>query len=304
MSQLNLGSPIQASLNFQPGGDPYSALASGGVAGLGAAYQQSYNSALSLNQQNYNNIISGYGTLGTNIANTLGQGGTGWGVAQPAATAIAQTQAQQTGGAFQNSINSGTGNSTAATAAQRGANLNAQQAYAGLGSQLASSYAGYEANLGQSQLNFMNSVNVPYPDAQSYSNLYQQYGQQAATQQQFALQQQAQQQLLRSSGGRPSGGGVSTPQMPGISSAGRGGFPSGSASTPTPNYGSNNFNTGPNGGTGYGILNGGLGGQTQGYQPPWVGTNPYLDPMTDGGDVYGPSDIGGDGGGFIDESSY
>lgn len=245
MSQLStLGSPIGGSLNFQPGGNPLLGIL-GGPAGLAQQYGQSYNSALQTNQQNYNNILQGYQTVMNNVGNTLGQGGP-LGVATPQEQLIQRQYQQNSGDAINQSINNGLGNSTAATAAQRGASFDAGQSTAGLLANLDQTYAGYEANLGQSQLNFMNSVQVPYPNGAEYNQLYQQYGQQQATAQQFALQQQAQQMALRSSGGRPSGGGVSTPQMPGMPGAtqqpmGSGLTPSGFA-LPSNNFGQGSGN--------------------------------------------------------------
>lgn len=240
MSQL--GQPISGNLNFAPSGsgNPYAGIMAG-PAGLAQQYSQSYNSALAANSQNYQNILGGYQTVMNNVGNTLGQGGTPWGVAAPAAQAIGDVYAQQSGGAMQNSINRGVGNTTAATAAQRGASLDASKAYAGLGSQLASTYAGYEANLGQAQLNFMNGVQIPYPNGQEYSSLYQSYGAQqqaaASAAQQMALSQQ-QMRMAAGRGGSGGGGGVSVPAAPrgGTYGSGSSGFPSGGGVAPT-NYG-------------------------------------------------------------------
>lgn len=237
----SLGSPINSSLQFQQGGNPIAGLAGGGLAGLGQAYQQSYNSYLSTNQQLYDQINAGYGTVLNNIGNTLGQGGTGYGVAQGAADQITEEGNQAASGGIQNSINSGVGKSTAAVAAQRGYLSTTQQSLKGLGLGLANEYAGYEANLGQSQLNFMNSLNAPPPNAAAYSQLAQQYGQQQQFAATNALQQQAlqyQQQSSRIAAGRSAaggaGGGVSTPQMPrgGTYGSGGGGMPSGNATAP------------------------------------------------------------------------
>lgn len=211
MSQLsNLGAPINAALNFQPGGNPYAGLASGGLAGLAMQYGQDYNSYVQTNQQNYNNIVGGYNTVLQNVGNTLGQGGNGWGVAQGAANAITAQGNKMAGGAIQNSINSGVGKSTAAVAAQRGASSDTQQALGQLGNSLANTYAGYQSGIGQNQLAFMNSVNAPPPNAAAYSALYQQYGTQQQAAANMALQQEAltaQQKAASAAGGRGGGGG-------------------------------------------------------------------------------------------------
>lgn len=242
---MALGSNISAGLNYNPSGagNPYSGIMAG-PAGLAANYGLSYNNALQANQQNYNNIIGGYETVLGNVGNTLGQGG-GWGVAAPAAQSIADTYAQQSGGAMQNSINKGIGNTTAASAAQRGAALDANKAYAGLGAQLAQTYAGYEANLGQSELNFMNGVQIPYPNGAEYSSLYQQYGEAQQTAAQLAQQMALSQQQLRMSAGRSQGsgggggGGTSIASRPrgGTYGSGGGGFASGSGGDSSTTWG-------------------------------------------------------------------
>lgn len=235
----NLGQPINATLNYQPGGNPLLGLA-GGIGGLAQQYGQDYNSYLAANQTNYNNITAGYGTVMQNVANSLGQGGTDWGVAQPAANSIVMAGNRAAGGAIQNSINSGVGKSTAAVAAQRGVTADTQQALGSLGANLANTYAGYQSQIGQNELGFMNSVQAPPPNAAAYGALAQQYG---TTQQQsanLAMQQQALNQQQRSanlaaSRGMSGSGGVSIPQAPrgGTFGSGSGGFPSGGGVAPT-----------------------------------------------------------------------
>ncbi len=309
----NLGAPIQADLAFQPGGNPYV----GGLPGLGIAYQQSYNSALAANQKNYQNIIGGYDTLKQNIASTLGQTGDGWGIAQAGANAIARQSAQATGGALQNSINSGVGKSTAAVAAQRGANFDTEQAYAGLGNQLASTYAGYEGNLGLSELGFMNSIQEPYPDTAGYNSLAQQYGQQQATAQQMAMQAQALQLQKRQLGagagaGRSGGGGVSIPNAPrgGTDGSGGGGFASGGSGDLSMFGGGGGSN--PYGIGGRNPFSGGGGGG--GYSSPVVNTSSVVpgDPNNPFGGNTGDENMLGEGsdsgtivaGGFGDMSGH
>ncbi len=301
MSQL--GTPINAALNFAPGGNPLLA-SGGGLAGLGLDYGASYASALKANQQNYNNIIGGYQTVLGNVGNTLGQGSTPWGVAGPAAQAIQDTYAQQSGGALQNSISRGVGGSTAAVAQQRGAALDASKAYAGLGAQLAQTYAGYQSNLGQGQLGFMNSVSSPYPNAGAYNQLY---GMQASY-----AQAQRDRQLAMGLGaanrapGAPQAGGAS-----GIGSAG---------ATNAAKFGGGGGVGGGGGinvpGTGFGGYTGPAGSFSQTYTS---GANPYglgqgggfgLNPTASGG-AYGGGGIpyygggggysGGYGGGQVDE---
>jgi hypothetical protein len=185
MSALN----IQGNLPWNAAGGGMVAAASSPAA-LGQQYASSYDAALAMNQQNYTNIMQGYGTLNQQVANTLGQGGTPWGVAAPAAQAISDTLTDQMGTTTQGLINAGLGNSTVMNSLQQGNALQAQKAYGSLGSQLAQTYAGYESNLGLSQLNFMNSVNAQYPNPQAYSQLLQQAGYSQIAQQQMQMAQQ------------------------------------------------------------------------------------------------------------------
>lgn len=303
MSQL--GNQISAGLNYAPStpGNPYAGILAGPM-GLAQQYGQSYNNALSANQQNYNNIIGGYQTVMGNVGNTLGAGG-GWGVAAPAAQAIGDVYAQQSGGALQNSINRGIGNTSAATAAQRGASLDASKAYAGLGAQLSSTYAGYEANIGQNELNFMNGVQIPYPNGAEYSSLYQQYGQQQQAQASMAQQMALSQQQLRlaagSRGGGGGGGGVSIPATPrgGTYGSGGGSFPSGGGVNPGMFGGIASDNIGKNGPMTGGVYtpqstNGFTGGFTGSSGPPGSGFNPWGGSA--GAATGGGMSVGGSGG--------
>jgi hypothetical protein len=118
-----------------------------------------YQNTLSGQQSAQQGIQSGYNALGGQVANTLGYGGTPWGVAAPAAQSIADVYQGQMGSAQQNLINSGLGNSTVLQSVQRGIGLDAAKAYGGLGAQLAQTYAGYESQLGLAGLNYANQAN-------------------------------------------------------------------------------------------------------------------------------------------------
>jgi hypothetical protein len=208
-------------------GGPY-----GGVLGaLGNAYTSAYGGYLGAAQQQYNNILGGYqqlmgnqiagqgqiqggyGTLGQQIANTLGQGGNGWGIAGPAAQAIQDVYQNQLGQNKEQAAATGLGNTSVLQQENTGAGLQAQKAYAALGSNLAQTYAGYQsqlglaglgyanqalqqnAQLGQNQLGWENSVNIQPPNAADYGQLAGQLGQAVTSQQQLGLaQQQLQQQ--------------------------------------------------------------------------------------------------------------
>lgn len=291
MAAYNPGNPIDGAIDIQPGGNPYMGYAGGGLAGLAQSYQQDYASYLNTNKSLYDKITKGYGTVMNNVANTLGQGGD-WGVAQPGADAIAMQARRSAGGAIQNSINSGIGKSTAAVAAQRGVNQDANYAYSQLAAALADKYAGYQAQLGTSQLGFMNSVTAPPPNAAAYSSLFQQYGQQQQAAQNMIMQQAALDAQTRAANLAASrsmvaggGGGVSIGQRPrgGTYGSGGGGFASGGGVDPSAYGLGSNYNP-------YGFLNAGrVGGQSvipSGYSG---GTSPI---------AIDNSDIGGGGGGF------
>lgn len=169
-------------------------------------YMGAYSNALSLNQQNYANILSGYqqtqgqqqtaqqaieGGYG-NLYNTVMGSIQGIGASQ--AQAIRDAYAQQSGASAQQLINSGLGNTTVQQSVQRGNLADEQKAQTGLANQMAQLTAGYQSNLGQAglnyanqanmqntalkgqQLNWMNSVNSPYPNAQAYGQLALQQG--------------------------------------------------------------------------------------------------------------------------------
>lgn len=270
-----LGQPIDAGLNLGVGGNPLAGYA-GGVAGLAQQYGLDYNNYINTNKQLYDKITAGYGTVMANVGNSLGQGGTPWGVAQGAADDINSAARNAAGGAISRSISSGTGKSTAAAALQRGV-LNTQgRQLRDLGLGLADKYAGYEAQLGQNQLNFMNSVTAPPPNAAAYGMLAQQYGQAQQQQANLGLQQQALNAQTRAANqaaaARGSGqGGVSIPQMPrgGTYGSGATSFPSGGGVTPTSGNANPWASSGPSisgypGGGGFGGSAGVFGGSNVG----------------------------------------
>lgn len=236
-----------------------------------------YQNVLGGLQQGVANVGTGYTNLMSGINNTLGANygvpgvNNQWGVAAPAASAIQKLYSAQTGQQFdangnpigkptggsiaQDLANRGLGNTTAFQDANRGAFTDYGNAIGALGAQLGQTYAGYQNNVGQaylqqqqagnamianqgdSQLGFMNSVQIPYPDANSYANILYQQGQAS----QAAAQQAQQLQIFKMGlgrGGGSSGGGVGTPQMPrgGTYGSGGGGFASGGPGSSV-NYG-------------------------------------------------------------------
>jgi hypothetical protein len=125
-----------------------------------------YQNLLGLNQNNYSNILGaysggasqlqgnlsgiypGYGALTGQIKDTLGLSGGGWGVAAPAAEAIKNAGIAEQGKIGQQMTNQGLGNTTVSGNMANQANYFTQQAYGGLGAQLAQTFAGYQSQLG------------------------------------------------------------------------------------------------------------------------------------------------------------
>lgn len=195
---------IGGALNFGGGG---ANMFSGGAAGLAASYAQAYNSALETNQASYDNIINGYNQLAgqqLNNQNAITQGyntltsqvmGGLEGSANAQRQLIDRQYTQQAGQASQQLTNSGLNNSTVVQSLQRGITFDQQLAQTNLANQFAQLQAQYQTQLGLSglgyqdqanqqqmqlgvqQLNWMNSVEAPYPDAGAYSALAQYYGQ-------------------------------------------------------------------------------------------------------------------------------
>jgi hypothetical protein len=163
-------------------------------------YMGAYSNALSLNTQNYNNILAGYQGLGQSqvgAQNQISQGyntltnqvmGDIQGIDASQRQALTDQYAQNSGNAAQGLINSGLGNTTVANSVQRGQQLDYQKANVALSNQMAQLTAGYQSSLGlaglnyqnqanmqntalgSQQLGFMNSVNSPYPNAQAYND--------------------------------------------------------------------------------------------------------------------------------------
>lgn len=207
------GSSLQIPGNLNFGSAPAFDF-SGNPASLGANYQNTYQNALNLNQQNYANILSGFqGTMAAqNQAQNQIQGGYGnlqasvlggiQGIGASQSQAIADAYARQSGAEAQGLVSRGLGNTTVANSVQHGLMLDKQKADISLANQIAGLQAGYQSNIGLAGLNFgnqanmqntalanqqlgwMNSVNAPYPNAGMYGQLAQQYG---ASQQQNRL---------------------------------------------------------------------------------------------------------------------
>lgn len=179
---------------------------SGNPAALSASYANAYNAALGLNSANYRNILSGYqqtagnlnsatqavaggyGRLQTDVLNDLSIAGS------TQRQAINDTYAQEQGAAMQKLINRGLGNTTIQQGVQRGLIFDREKANVALAEQIANLKASYRSNLGlaglqyqgqaamqnaaqaNQQLQWMNTVQAPYPDASAYAKLAEMYG--------------------------------------------------------------------------------------------------------------------------------
>ncbi len=176
------------------------------LASLGTHYASAYNSALAMNSSNYTNILAGYQqTLGQQTKaqdaiaggytdlynNVLGQLGN---QGQTQRNQINRDYASGLGRAGQQLIDRGLGNSTVQSSVNRGFEADRAMAGNALNEQVARQYADYASRLGTAgldyrnqanmqntgqsnrQLDWMNSVNSPYPDAGMYSQLAMQFG--------------------------------------------------------------------------------------------------------------------------------
>jgi hypothetical protein len=283
------GYGIQGNLPFQAGAGALGSAIGGGV---GAAYTSAYSAALAQNQTQYQNILQGYqqtaqrqqadqnsilqrfDNLGGQVMNTI------QGVDQSQLQAIQNTYAQQQGQTAQGLINSGLGNTTVLGGMQQGNTTAEAQAETAVRNQFAQLEAGYQSQLGSQaanyanqatlqntalagqQLNWMNSVQMQYPNAQSYQNaaMYQgQLGQQQAFAQQHPVQANQ---------------GAYIPQM----------HPTAPASAPAPQSGYNTAGWGDSSSFNYG------GGGSSAYRSPFGQVNPNYG----GGDTSYSAGGGGD----------
>lgn len=182
----------------------------GGGLNFGSApgfdYNSAYQAALSLNQQNYSNILAGYQQLAASQYADQQPIQAGYdaltgkvlsdiaGVGTSAMQDIQDQYAKQSGSASQSMISRGLANNTVRDSVQRGLTLDKAKAQNNLSNQMAQLTAGYRSNLGsqalgyqnqalqqrmalgQSQLGFQNSVSAPYPNAGDYMRLAQMRG--------------------------------------------------------------------------------------------------------------------------------
>lgn len=163
-------------------------------------YQGAYANALHLNQQNYANILAGYqGTLAAQQSDQapIQQGyndltgsvlGDIQNIDASQLQAIEDTYQQQSGQATQGLTDRGLANTTVTNAVQRGLQLDKAKAQIASANQMAQLQAGYRSQLGSqalnyanqaamqnaaqrnAQLQFMERVSAPYPNAKNYAD--------------------------------------------------------------------------------------------------------------------------------------
>lgn len=227
---------IGGGLNFAGMGAAANMDFSGNPAALSASYANAYNAALGLNSQNYQNILAGYqqtaGNLNAATQQIVGgyndlQTGVLNDLSNAGATqrqAINDTYAKEQGAAMQQLINRGLGNTTIQQGVQRGLIYDREKANVSLAEQIANLKASYRSNLGLAGLNYqnqaalqnaaqanqqlqwMNSVQAPYPDAAAYSRLAEMWGAAQEAEKNRALMSQLQSGM---GGGGQFGGGYS-----------------------------------------------------------------------------------------------
>lgn len=188
---------INAGLSFGSGGGCIMSNPAGG-------YQAAYNNYLSLNQQNYNNILAGYKQISDqayaaqqniqagytglqqNVCKTISD------ICQSQMHNVQCTYTKLMGQTQQQAIQAGLGNSTVLQSMQRGVTKCEAAAQTNVKNQFAQTKAGYMSNLGLAGLNyanaanqqnmalgaqamgFLSNVNIPPPCARAYMSQYNQ----------------------------------------------------------------------------------------------------------------------------------
>lgn len=359
MSRLPTMPILGGSLPFQGGSVPFPDLSGTpeqSLAALGPAYKSAYESARGFNEALYGLSDTGYRNLAafnTSAAEAIQGGYTGLRdqvlgrisqTGQARATAIDDAYEQANAVSQQSLINRGLGNTTVLDSQRRSAVSDRERARTQLSNDLAEMTAGYQSNLGlaglrsQEQLlgqglnlgyrhlDFLNSIQAPYPDAGMYAGLAQQFGgmiqsgldrglirdqvaaQQALGQQQAAAAQQAAKQAAAPEITVPTFGGGYARGVGGLSPpmANYGGGGGGQITSPT----MGSMTWGPTASAGF-SMGGGY------YEPPpLVGVSPgeakpYWGPLDEGvytsydKSGYGSEDAGSyKGGGGYESYSY
>lgn len=192
---------IGGNLPWQGGPNPAAAAASSNPQAIAQQYGQAYNSALAMNQANYQNILKGYQQAmasQTSAQQAISAGYTSLyndvigkvsGIGQARANAIERDSARQLAGDSQQLIDRGLGNTTIQTSVNRGVAADKNLQLTQLSDDQAKMIGDYMSNLGLAglgnqarqldnstalatrQLDWMNSVNAKYPDANLYAGL-------------------------------------------------------------------------------------------------------------------------------------
>lgn len=218
------------------GGDPQQAMAQ-----LGPMYQQQYLSSLAMNQQNNQNIQTGYGQLRNDADQIYGNiyknldaryGDVLGRIAGTNTSNIRDIEANaraQSAAANMNLISRGLGNSTIINSANRGINSDRTREITRSNEQFAQLGAGYAdriwqdrtsaqqnkaqmmAGLGTQQLGAMERIQAGYPDAAMFGSLAQMYGAQSEADKNRKMQEAA---MQRAGAGAQSAGGYSYSPSP------------------------------------------------------------------------------------------
>jgi hypothetical protein len=192
---------IGGNLPWQGGPNPAAAAASSNPQAIAQQYGQAYNSALAMNQANYQNILSGYQKAmasQTSAQQAIAAGYTSLyndvigkvsGIGQARANAIERDSARQLAGDSQQLIDRGLGNTTVQSSVNRGVEADRNLQLTQLSDDQAKMVGDYMSQLGLAglgnsreqlnnstglatrQLDWMNSVNARYPDANLYAGL-------------------------------------------------------------------------------------------------------------------------------------
>lgn len=173
-----------------------------GDTGLGMAYNNAYASALAQNQKLYSDILAGYQEGAARSGERqAGIQGLISGIGSDQQQLLANQYAKQQGASTQNLISRGLGNTTVVDAVRRGNTQTYDLAQNNLANQIAQTRAGYlgqadtsQTNQQMQKLNWMNTIQAPYPNAGQYAAIAQQQGQQQAAARNYAQQQQLLQQ--------------------------------------------------------------------------------------------------------------
>jgi hypothetical protein len=352
MSRLPSVPSFGGGLPFKGGSSPFPDLSGTpeqSLANLGPAYKSAYESARGFNEALYGLADTGYRNLAayqTSAAEAIQGGYTGLTnqvlgqirqTGEARGTAIDDAYAQANAVSQQSLINRGLGNTTVLDSQRRSATTDRERARTQLSNDLSEMTAGYQSNLGlaglrsQEQLaqqglgvgyrhmDFLNSIQAPYPDAGMYAGLAQQYGgmiqsglDRGLIRDQLAMQGQlASRQIAQADAASGGGGGFESPTFGGGYARG-----TGSLAPPMANYGGGGagqimsptmggFGAGPVSSAGFDMGGGGY------FSPPPLAgvspgeSKPYYGPLEEGVETsYSKPSFGSDSAGEYRGGDY